>query len=107
MPPPVEADTNEVERVYICIFNQSLSLSLSLFLSLSFSFFLSLSLFLSLSFSFFLSLSLSLSLSLVKSQVTFSTTITMKEYLQNISVSFVPRTFVILCSAAAIDALTR
>ena len=45
MPPPVEADTNEVERVYICIFNQSLSLSLSLSLSFSFS----LSLFLSLS----------------------------------------------------------
>ena len=52
MPPPVEADTNEddwgvfskVERVYICIFNQSLSLSLSFFLSLSLSFFLSLSL---------------------------------------------------------------
>ena len=38
VPPPVEADTNEddwgvfskVERVYICIFNQSLSLFLSL-----------------------------------------------------------------------------
>ena len=52
VPPPVEADTNEddwgvfskVERVYICIFNQSLSLSLSFFLSLSLSFFLSLSL---------------------------------------------------------------
>ena len=79
-----------VERVYICIFNQSLSLSLS-----------SLSLFLSLSLSFFLSLSL------VKSHVTFLTTITLKEYLQNISVSFEPITFVILCSAAATDALTR
>ena len=52
VPPPVEADTNEddwgvfskVERVYICIFNQSLSLSLSLFLSFSLSFFLFLSL---------------------------------------------------------------
>ena len=52
MPPPVEADTNEddwgvfskVERVYICIFNQSLSLSffLSLFVSLTHSLFLSL-----------------------------------------------------------------
>ena len=60
VPPPVEADTNEddwgvfskVERVYICIFNQSLSLSLSL----------SLSFFLSLSLSFFLSLSLTHSL---------------------------------------------
>jgi hypothetical protein len=79
-----------VERVYICIFNQSLSLSLSFFLSLSFS----------------LSLP-SLSLSLVKSHVTFLTTITLKEYLQNISVSFEPITFVILCSAAATDALTR
>ena len=41
--PPVEADTNEDdwgvfskgERVYICIFNKSLSLSLSLFVSLT------------------------------------------------------------------------
>ena len=49
VPPPVEADTNEddwgvfskVERVYICIFNQSLVLSLSFFLSLTCSFLLS------------------------------------------------------------------
>jgi hypothetical protein len=52
VPPPVEADTNEddwgvfskVKRVYICIFNQSLSLSLSLSLSFFLSLFLSLSL---------------------------------------------------------------
>ena len=91
VPPPVEADTNEddwgvfskVERVYICIFNQSLSLFLSL------------------------SLTHSLVLSSVKSRVTFSTTITLKECMQNLSVDFEPFTFVILCSAAAIDALTR
>ena len=108
MPPPVEAEVGwswkrarqilmkmigvcfRKLNVYIfemiCIFNQSLSLSLSLSFSLS----------------------LSLVPSSVSRVVTFAATITLKECMQNISfVHFVPITFVILCSAFAIDALTR
>ena len=78
-------------NVYIFVYLTKVSLSLSLSLSL------------------FLSLSLTHSLvpASVKSKVTFSTTIMLKECMQNLSFDFVPCTFVILCSAAAIDALTR